>query len=314
MRVINSTTPAEPGDLYHLFYTEAVEGKRHGYKTKVGVMIWTRSPNHPADDRCPECAGQKEDTVEESKKAKHLTDGDLQALPVDTLVYSRYGKEYRVDLWANHNEDYAGMGKMLVAVEDGGGLGTVTFTNLYGPGTLTPPEDVELTTPAELQALPVGTSVYDEDGREYKVELWEDHGGNEGDGRVLVAPGHKSGTEAFLSTNRAYLQRPAAVVQREAAEARYGVRRGDLGGEAYYVYGEAESVFGVVDLDAVDYNRAMAAEPDRRRRVYKTELWESANEADRDELAAAWAHKRLLLVERFVPAWGVTGGWPEAGK
>lgn len=312
----DASAPGDDGAVYHLPYIEAVDGKRHGYKTKHGVE-WTRSSAHPADSRCPECAGRKEDDMESKKHQKHqpLTPEELQALPVGATVYSRYGKEYTVDHWVNHHEASADMGKMLVAVEDGGGMGTVAFTNIYGPGTLTPPEaPVVLTTPEGLQALPVGTAVYDEDGREYRVELWAQHGGSPNDGRVLVGPGHKAGTEAFLTGGHAYLQRPAAVVQREEAEARYGVRSGDLGGETYYVYGEAEAVYGAVDLDAVDHNALMREEPDFRRRAYKTELWEFPNEAERDSFVAGWSDRRHLLVERFVPAWGVTGGWPESSK
>lgn len=175
-------------------------------------------------------------------------------------------------------------------------------------------EDQQLRTSEELQALPVGAAVYDQDGREYRVELWADHGGDGGDGRVLVAPGHKSGTEAFLSTSQAFLQRPAAVVRQEQAAARYDVHRGQAG-ESEFVFRQGGMVYGLVDLEAVDHNLSMRSEKDWRRRSHKTELWEFDTAEQRAEFAEGWRHeKRRLFIERMEPAWTITDGWPEGAQ
>jgi hypothetical protein len=41
--------------VYHLPYTEAVDGYRHAYRTRHGVQ-WTRHATHPTDAHCPGCA------------------------------------------------------------------------------------------------------------------------------------------------------------------------------------------------------------------------------------------------------------------
>jgi hypothetical protein len=43
------------GDVYHVPYLEAVEGYRHGYKTRHNGVAWTRQPDHPTDPKCPGC-------------------------------------------------------------------------------------------------------------------------------------------------------------------------------------------------------------------------------------------------------------------
>lgn len=63
--ICDSSAPGMAGDVYHLPYPEAVEGKRHGYGVEYRSRIdpgrrrsfveWTRNPNHPPDPKCPEC-------------------------------------------------------------------------------------------------------------------------------------------------------------------------------------------------------------------------------------------------------------------
>jgi hypothetical protein len=62
--ICDSSAPGMAGDVYHLPYVEAVEGKRHGYtitkRTRNGReyntgVEWTRDAGHPADPKCPEC-------------------------------------------------------------------------------------------------------------------------------------------------------------------------------------------------------------------------------------------------------------------
>lgn len=53
--------PVEDG-RYHIAYNEAVDGYRHAYADpdsrrgrRRGKVRYSRTPNHPADPRCPEC-------------------------------------------------------------------------------------------------------------------------------------------------------------------------------------------------------------------------------------------------------------------
>jgi len=56
--------PSIEGGVYHIGYVEMVDGYRHAYRAPVGkcghrtVIRYSRSPNHPADPRCPECAAK----------------------------------------------------------------------------------------------------------------------------------------------------------------------------------------------------------------------------------------------------------------
>lgn len=61
----DSSAPGMSGDVYHLPYGEAVEGKRHAYAVEHKSRItgraaryveWTRNPDHPPDPKCPECS------------------------------------------------------------------------------------------------------------------------------------------------------------------------------------------------------------------------------------------------------------------
>jgi hypothetical protein len=65
MILCDSSQPGESGGVYTLPYSEAVDGRRHGYKlirtTRTGQqwdrgVEWTRDPNHPPDPKCPECS------------------------------------------------------------------------------------------------------------------------------------------------------------------------------------------------------------------------------------------------------------------
>lgn len=58
-----------------------------------------------------------------------------------------------------------------------------------------------LTTPEEIDALPVGTKVWAPTGREYTVEIWDGHPGHEDNTttRVLTAPGRVSGVSSFIA-------------------------------------------------------------------------------------------------------------------
>ena len=54
----------QPGTTpYHIGYIEMVDGYRHAYLAPVGKyghrteLRYSRSANHPADPRCPECHG-----------------------------------------------------------------------------------------------------------------------------------------------------------------------------------------------------------------------------------------------------------------
>ena len=62
--ICDSSAPGMAGDVYHLPYVEAVEGKRHGYavehKSRITGHVsrfveWTRNAGHPPDPKCPEC-------------------------------------------------------------------------------------------------------------------------------------------------------------------------------------------------------------------------------------------------------------------
>jgi hypothetical protein len=54
--ICDSSRPGMAGDVYQVPYAEAVQGYRHGFMTHHNGVIWTRSPNHPPDPRCPECS------------------------------------------------------------------------------------------------------------------------------------------------------------------------------------------------------------------------------------------------------------------
>ena len=58
-----------------------------------------------------------------------------------------------------------------------------------------------LTTPEEIDALPVGAKVWAPTGREYTVEIWSGHPGHEDNTttRVLTAPGRVSGASSFIA-------------------------------------------------------------------------------------------------------------------
>jgi hypothetical protein len=62
--ICDSSAPGMAGDVYHLPYAEAVEGKRHGYAVehksritgrRASFVEWTRNAGHPPDPKCPEC-------------------------------------------------------------------------------------------------------------------------------------------------------------------------------------------------------------------------------------------------------------------
>lgn len=54
--------PVVEGGLYQISYGELVDGYRHAYEAPAGkygrrtVVRYSRTANHPADPRCPECA------------------------------------------------------------------------------------------------------------------------------------------------------------------------------------------------------------------------------------------------------------------
>lgn len=54
--------PAVEDDVYVIGYIELVDGYRHAYEVPVGRygvrkgVRYSRTANHPADPRCPECA------------------------------------------------------------------------------------------------------------------------------------------------------------------------------------------------------------------------------------------------------------------
>jgi hypothetical protein len=56
----DATRPAVERGVYTIGYSEMVDGYHHAYyvdspnPTKRGVR-YSRTPNHPADPRCPEC-------------------------------------------------------------------------------------------------------------------------------------------------------------------------------------------------------------------------------------------------------------------
>jgi hypothetical protein len=46
--------PAVEGGRYHISYVELVDGYRHAFRDGRKVR-YSRTPDHPADPRCPEC-------------------------------------------------------------------------------------------------------------------------------------------------------------------------------------------------------------------------------------------------------------------
>lgn len=57
----DANNPAVECGRYVIPYGEAVDGYRHAYRktSPHGYRSWvaySRTPNHPADPRCPECA------------------------------------------------------------------------------------------------------------------------------------------------------------------------------------------------------------------------------------------------------------------
>lgn len=65
----DANSPAVEGGLYVIAYGELVDGYRHAYRAPVGrhgfrtTVRYSRSANHPADLRCPECAARREQGV-----------------------------------------------------------------------------------------------------------------------------------------------------------------------------------------------------------------------------------------------------------
>ena len=66
MIIDDADRPAVEGGHYVIAYGELVDGYRHAYATTTGrhgrgrkVVRYSRTANHPADPRCPECAGVK---------------------------------------------------------------------------------------------------------------------------------------------------------------------------------------------------------------------------------------------------------------
>ena len=57
----DANSPAVEGGRYVIGYCELVDGYRHAYRAPVGkyghrtVIRYSRTANHPADPRCPEC-------------------------------------------------------------------------------------------------------------------------------------------------------------------------------------------------------------------------------------------------------------------
>lgn len=84
-----------------------------------------------------------------------------------------------------------------------------------------------------------------------------------------------------------------------------------------FEYGQGGTVFGVVILDAVDFNREQLALPRDQRQLkwHRTDLLEFATaEARTRFLERQSPGERLLLVERVQPSWTITAGWPEASE
>ena len=57
----DADNPGVEGGTYVISYCELVDGYRHAYETTTRfgqrkVVRYSRTPNHPADPRCPECA------------------------------------------------------------------------------------------------------------------------------------------------------------------------------------------------------------------------------------------------------------------
>lgn len=92
----------------------------------------------------------------------------------------------------------------------------------------------------------------------------------------------------------------------------YGVH-GSAG--AGYEYGHGGTVFGVVLLDAVDFNREQRALPRDQRQLewHRPDLLEFPTAKERARfLERQDSGERMLLVERPQPAWTIATGWPEA--
>lgn len=84
---------------------------------------------------------------------------------------------------------------------------------------------------------------------------------------------------------------------------------------AGFEYGQAGTVFGVLLLDAVDFNREQLALPRDQRQLkwHRPDLVEFSTAEARDRfLERQDSGERMLLVERPQPAWTITAGWPEA--
>lgn len=61
MIIDDASHPAIEGGVYHIAYGELVDGYRHAYEVTSPYgyrkeVRYSRTPNHPADPRCPECA------------------------------------------------------------------------------------------------------------------------------------------------------------------------------------------------------------------------------------------------------------------
>lgn len=91
------------GSVYHLPYIEVRARKRHGYMTRQGV-VWTRSAEHPADPRCPECNAARSEAVDSTREVRRHRGrealprpmGGKALRPVDSVVCSRL-RVHRVD-------------------------------------------------------------------------------------------------------------------------------------------------------------------------------------------------------------------------
>lgn len=57
----DANTPAVECGVYVVSYCELVDGYRHAYyDPKARRVRYTRNRAHPADPRCPECAGAQQ--------------------------------------------------------------------------------------------------------------------------------------------------------------------------------------------------------------------------------------------------------------
>jgi hypothetical protein len=102
------------GDVFHLPYVEAVEGKRHGYeergRTRSGVewshgVKWTRDAGHPPDPRCPECHNPAPPPARAEEPRVHVPEERLARY---RRIMALFRKVDRIGNTRSNRGDYAG--------------------------------------------------------------------------------------------------------------------------------------------------------------------------------------------------------------